>query len=141
MAGFSISSLAEPGLPAHCTPTTPFLSDLSSRFGICIPTPLAALSTLLGTLSIVSWLFAQMPQIYKNYQIKSTAGLSIFFLGEWFLGDATNLFVALLTKQASWQVVIASYYVFVDLCLVFQYFWYTYLKPQLYGGSLHSAVS
>src|SRR4051812_28718470 len=92
------------GLPAHCAPTSSVLTDVSAYFGTCIPTPLAALSTLLGTLSIVSWLFAQMPQIFKNYQIKSTAGLSIFFLSEWLLGDLTNLLGALFLKQATWQI-------------------------------------
>jgi solute carrier family 66 (lysosomal lysine-arginine transporter), member 1 len=114
---------------------------LSSYFHSCIPTPLAAISTLLGTLSIVSWLFAQLPQIYKNYQIKSTAGLSVFFLVEWLLGDATNLLGALFTGQATWQVIIASYYVFVDVCLVVQYFWYSWLTRKFYGESLHSSAS
>ena len=82
-----------------------------------------------------------MPQIYKNYQIKSTAGLSIFFLAEWLLGDATNLLGCLFTKQATWQVIIASYYVFVDMCLVIQYFWYTHLSRKMYGESLHSSSS
>jgi len=48
---------------------------------------------------------------------------------------------ALFTKQAGWQIVVASYYVFVDFCLVVQYFWYTYFKPRIDGGSLHSAGS
>jgi uncharacterized protein with PQ loop repeat len=128
-------------LPQHCTPTTPFLHDLSLYFHTCVPTPLAALSTLLGTLSIVSWLFAQMPQIYKNYKIQSTAGLSAFFLIEWLLGDTTNLLGALFTKQATWQVIIASYYVFVDMCLVIQWAWYTHLKRKIYQRSLHSSAS
>lgn len=141
MAGYSSLAYLEPSLPPHCTPTTPFLLDVSTYFHTCIPTPQAFLSTLLGTLSIVSWLFAQLPQIYKNYQIKSTAGLSVFFLTEWLLGDATNLLGALFTKQATWQVIIASYYVFVDLCLVFQYFWYTHFSAKFYGESLHSSAS
>ena len=107
-----------------------------------MPTPLAAISTLLGTLSIISWLFAQLPQIYKNYQLQSTAGLSMYFLVEWCLGDTTNLLGALFTKQAGWQVVVASYYVFVDVCLVYQFFWYTHIKPQwITGTSLHSGAS
>lgn len=129
------------GLPPHCTPTTPILIDLSARIGVCVPTPLAALSSTLGTLSIISWLFAQMPQIYKNYQIQSTAGLSIFFLTEWLLGDLTNLLGAIFTKQATWQIIIATYYTFVDVCLVIQFFWYTHLKPRWVGSSLHSGNS
>ena len=128
-------------VPEHCAPTTPFLADFSIYFHTCIPTPLAFLSTTLGILSIVSWLFAQLPQIYKNYQLQSTAGLSLFFLVEWCLGDATNLLGALFTRQAGWQVVVAGYYVFVDLCLVSQYLWYAFFKPQIYCGSLHSANS
>jgi solute carrier family 66 (lysosomal lysine-arginine transporter), member 1 len=92
-------------------------------------------------LSIVSWLFAQLPQIYRNHQIQSTAGLSIFFLVEWCLGDATNLLGALFTNQAGWQVVVAGYYVFVDVCLVWQYFWYTYIKPSRDGPISNSSNS
>lgn len=128
-------------LPSYCSPTTPFLVDLSTYFHTCIPTPLAAISTALGTLSIVSWLFAQLPQIYKNHQLQSTAGLSAFFLIEWCLGDATNLLGALFTKQAGWQITVAGYYVFVDVCLVSQYFWYTHFKRRWTGRSLHSASS
>ncbi|KAJ0416102.1 PQ loop repeat-domain-containing protein [Aspergillus carlsbadensis] len=116
------------GLPDHCEPTSPFLASLSSYLHICLPIPLALLSSTLGTLSIVSWLFAQLPQIYKNFQLQSTSGLSIFFLIIWCLGDMGNLLGALFTKQAAWQVIIAGYYVFVDITLVFQFFWYTHYK-------------
>lgn len=118
----------EPTLPAHCEPTSDFLYHLSSTFHTCIPTPLAFLSQLLGTLSILAWLFAQLPQIVKNYKIGSTSGLSIFFLVEWCLGDFGNLLGAAFTHQASWQVTIGGYYVFVDLCLVGQWVWYEKLR-------------
>ncbi|KAL4886395.1 PQ loop repeat-domain-containing protein [Aspergillus karnatakaensis] len=39
-----------------------------------------------------------------------------------------NLLGALLTRQAGWQVIIAGYYVLVDITLVFQFFWYTHYK-------------
>jgi len=118
------------GLPDHCRPTSLYLIRLSSAFNSCVPTSLAFLSTSLGVFSIISWLFAQVPQIYKNYQLQSASGLSIYFLAEWLFGDLTNLLGALLTGQASWQVVLASYYVTVDVILCYQYFWYTYVKPQ-----------
>lgn len=125
-----VDSAAAAILPQHCEPSSSFLAVVSSYLHICIPTPLAFVSSVLGTCSIVSWLFAQLPQIYKNYQIKSTSGLSIYFLIEWCLGDASNLVGALLTRQAGWQVVVAGYYVLVDLTLVFQFFWYTYHHHQ-----------
>ena len=123
-------------LPAHCTPTSQALVRFSSAFHICVPTPLAFLSTSLGIFSIISWLFAQLPQLYKNYQIQSASGLSIFFLAEWLLGDLTNLLGALFTRQATWQWVIASYYVTVDVALVFQYIWYSHVRPWRKGKRL-----
>ncbi|KAI4271002.1 MAG: hypothetical protein L6R38_006962 [Xanthoria sp. 2 TBL-2021] len=113
----------------HCDPTSHFFFAISATFHSCIPTPLALLSSALGILSIISWLFAQLPQVVKNYKLKSASGLSIYFLAEWLLGDLTNLLGALLTRQAAWQVVVAAYYVTVDICLVTQYFWYAHYKP------------
>lgn len=121
-------SALEPSLPAYCTPENDFLLHFSSTFHTCVPTPLAFTSITLGGLSILAWLFAQLPQIYKNWSIQSTSGLSIFFLAEWCLGDISNLLGALFTRQASWQICIGGYYVFVDLCLVGQWIWYERLR-------------
>lgn len=126
MSAFTLFASAQ--LPQHCEPTNHLLRSLSAALGTCIPTPLAALSSLLGALSILSWLCAQLPQIVKNYRLKSTSGLSIYFLGEWCLGDFSNLSGALLTRQAAWQVIIGAYYCFVDLSLVIQWFWYEKLR-------------
>jgi uncharacterized protein with PQ loop repeat len=120
-------SIAQPTLPDFCEPANELLYRLSSTLGTCIPTNLALISTVLGTFSIIAWLFAQLPQIYKNYQLHSTSGLSIYFLAEWLLGDISNLFGSLLTGQATWQVIIACYYCSVDCMLVGQYLWYEYL--------------
>ncbi|RJE23934.1 PQ loop repeat protein [Aspergillus sclerotialis] len=128
-----LKHISSVSLPQHCEPTSPFLTSVSSYLSLCLPTPLAFISFFLGTLSIISWLFAQLPQIYKNYQLQSTSGLSIFFLVIWCLGDSSNLVGAVLTRQAGWQVVIAAYYVFVDVTLVFQFFWYTHLKARKDG--------
>ena len=116
-------------LPAHCEPQGDFLAGISSLLGTCIPTYTGFFSTLLGNLSILAWLFAQMPQVFKNYRLQSTAGLSVYFLIEWLLGDTTNLVGAILTHQASWQVVLATYYTTVDVVLVCQYFYYTRFHP------------
>ncbi|KAL9120679.1 MAG: hypothetical protein Q9187_002764 [Circinaria calcarea] len=127
-------TIATPSLPDHCLPQNQFLLRISSSFHTCVPTPLAFISTLLGSLSILSWLFAQLPQIFKNYSLQATSGLSIFFLMEWCLGDTTNLLGALLTRQATWQITVAGYYVCVDVVLVSQYIWYTYYKAWRKGS-------
>ena len=123
-------------LPAHCAPTSEALVRFSSAFDTCVPTPLAFLSTTLGIFSLISWLFAQLPQLYKNYQIQSASGLSIYFLAEWLLGDLTNLLGALFTRQATWQWVVAAYYVTVDLAMVVQYIWYSHVRPWRKGKRL-----
>ena len=122
--------MISPQLPNFCTPTNSLLTKISATFHTCVPTPLALLSIVLGILSIVSWLFAQLPQLVKNYRLGSTAGLSVFFLAEWLMGDAGNLVGALLTGQASWQVVVAAYYLTVDVLLLCQYIWYTHLRSK-----------
>jgi solute carrier family 66 (lysosomal lysine-arginine transporter), member 1 len=128
MSLWTLSHHFDPQLPAYCEPENEFLLRFSALFHTCVPTNLAFVSTLLGTLSIVSWLFAQLPQIYKNFQLGSTSGLSIFFLAEWLLGDVSNLLGSLFTRQATWQVIIAMYYCFVDCMLVGQWIWYEHLK-------------
>lgn len=117
-----------PSLPQHCEPSSQLLTAISALLHTCIPTPLALLSSALGTCSIVSWLFAQLPQIYKNFRLKSASGLSFFFLVQWCIGDTSNLLGAVFSKQATWQVIIAAYYVLVDVALVCQYFWYTFYR-------------
>lgn len=135
---FSPLRILEPALPDYCEPANAFLHQFSATFRSCVPTNQALLSSLLGTCSIVAWLFAQLPQIYKNHRLKSTSGLSIFFLAEWLLGDLGNLFGSLFTHQALWQVIIASYYVTVDCALVAQWVWYEKLK---HGRPLRSIWS
>ncbi|KAF3009999.1 hypothetical protein E8E13_011384 [Curvularia kusanoi] len=127
MLPYRMLQFDEPDLPLNCEPAGEILEALSITFNTCIPSYLALISTVLGTCSIISWLFAQMPQIYKNYKLKSTSGLSIYFLAEWLLGDLTNLLGCLFTGQATWQIVIASYYVFVDCGLTGQWLWYEFL--------------
>lgn len=127
MLPYRSPQIDQPSLPPRCEPADEFLEALSITFYTCIPSYLALTSTLLGTCSIISWLFAQLPQIYKNYKLKSTSGLSVYFLTEWLLGDLTNLLGCLFTGQATWQIVIASYYVFVDCGLTGQWIWYELL--------------
>ncbi|KAI9890086.1 MAG: hypothetical protein M1814_004485 [Vezdaea aestivalis] len=124
------SRSAHSALPAHCEPSGPFLRYLSTHLNTCLPSFPALLSSLLGTLSVFAWLFAQVPQIYKNYKLKSASGLSIYFLLEWSLADIANLLGAIFLHQASWQIVVAAYYCTVDFTLVVQYIWYGRIRPQ-----------
>lgn len=76
-----------PDLPPHCLPETPLLVFFSQTFGTCLPSYMSLFSTAAGIVSIISWLFAQMPQIWKNYRRRSVEGLSLGFLAIWLAGD------------------------------------------------------
>ncbi|KAM0753628.1 hypothetical protein T439DRAFT_310412 [Meredithblackwellia eburnea MCA 4105] len=88
-----------------------------------------AISTALGYSSIVAWLGAQMPQLFENWRNGSVEGLALPFLVSWLAGDATNLLGCILTHQLPFQTYLATYFVFVDVGLMSQYIWYTYLHP------------
>lgn len=79
-----------------------------------------AISSFTGSLSFFIWLFAQSPQIVKNYQRKSVDGLSLVFLYQWIAGDVLNLVGCLLTGQLFFQVAVATWFVFVDVVLSVQ---------------------
>ncbi|KAF4603844.1 hypothetical protein EYR40_001017 [Pleurotus pulmonarius] len=91
---------------------------------------LSTLSDMAGYVSIGCWLGAQFPQVLENIRLQSCEGLALPFLGNWFLGDLSNLIGCLLTHQLPFQTYLATYFVFVDLTLVVQYFYY-YRKASL----------
>jgi uncharacterized protein with PQ loop repeat len=73
----------------------------------------------------VAWLGAQLPQVAENYVNQSVEGLSLYFLLNWFLGDATNLLGCVLTHQLPFQTALSTYYVCIDLVLATQYVYYS----------------
>ncbi|CAH7690796.1 PQ loop repeat-domain-containing protein [Phakopsora pachyrhizi] len=86
-----------------------------------------AISDLFGNLSQLFWLFAQVPQIWKNYRLKSVDGISFPFLMSWFAGDFTNLLGCILTDQLPFQRNLAIYFNLVDVILLLQYGCYSKL--------------
>lgn len=140
-------------LPPHCVPASPLLETLSGVFNTCIPSYLSLASTTCGLLSITSWLFAQMPQIWKNYTRGSVEGLSLGFLAIWLAGDICalppnstllghktdllgNFLGAIWTGQMWFQQVVGLYYVLVDCILVLQFFYFSAGTPVLVDDTL-----
>ena len=79
----------------------------------------------LGLVSIACWLFAQLPQMLRNYRLKSAESLSPYFLAEWLAGDAMNLSGCLFAgDQLPSQVYTACYFVCVDVGMIAQYAYY-----------------
>lgn len=63
-----------------------------------------------------------------NLQRSSTEGVSPGFLANWMLGDVLNLLGCLLTRQLPFQTLLATYYCFIDSCLVCQYCLYNVVR-------------
>ncbi|OBA21432.1 hypothetical protein METBIDRAFT_41974 [Metschnikowia bicuspidata var. bicuspidata NRRL YB-4993] len=89
-----------------------------------------AVSRASGILSLVVWLFAQLPQVLENYANQSVAGISPAFLACWISGDATNLAGCILTRALPFQTCLALYYCFIDVILGLQFWYYTAVYPR-----------
>uniref|UniRef100_A0A1D1YJG6 Vacuolar integral membrane protein YDR352W n=1 Tax=Anthurium amnicola TaxID=1678845 RepID=A0A1D1YJG6_9ARAE len=101
---------------------------INTIFGSCISDNQEAFSVILGYLTLVCWLNAQLPQLITNYRNKSVEGLSLPFLLNWLLGDITNFLGGILTDQLKFQIYLAAYFCIVDFILFFQYFYYTWYQ-------------
>lgn len=97
-------------------------------------------SPILGTISLVAWLFAQIPQQIENYNNKSVDGISLHFLCLWFLGDAFNLMGCLLTNQLAFQVILSLYFLLNDLILFSQWYYYSFHYETIDGMEVSLSV-
>lgn len=96
------------------------------------------ISTVSGVLSLGSWMIAQFPQCYEIYQTKSVDGISPLFIFIWVIGDLANFLGCILTNQLFFQYILASYFLFCDLILVSQYWYYgSYLKNKAHHHQHH----
>ncbi|KAI0035930.1 PQ loop repeat-domain-containing protein [Vararia minispora EC-137] len=88
-------------------------------------------SDVTGYVSIACWLGAQFPQVIENIRNQSVEGLALPFLVNWLLGDMTNLIGCILTNQLPFQTYLATYFCFVDISLMLQYFYYSRKAPPM----------
>ncbi|KAI9497352.1 PQ loop repeat-domain-containing protein [Zychaea mexicana] len=110
----------------QCVPAEGYIYWINLIFGDCVYSTQEAISVLLGYLSIVCWLNAQLPQVIENYKIASVDSLSINFLTIWLAGDAANLIGCILTHQLPFQRYLGIYFVFIDVALLVQWIYYTH---------------
>ncbi|KAH9827263.1 vacuolar membrane PQ loop repeat protein [Teratosphaeria destructans] len=83
-----------------------------------------AISGILGSISLASWIFLLVPQLIENYTNASADGISLTFLLIWFVGDVTNLVGAVWARLVPTVVALAAYFCLADAVLVGQVLWY-----------------
>lgn len=95
----------------------------------------SVLSNGFSTLSLMSWICAQLPQIYTNYITKSAAGISPTFLILWFMGDFLSFTSCLLNDVVlKFQVYLSLFFLCNDVALCYQYYYYNSVYPRKYGA-------
>ncbi|GAA5844793.1 hypothetical protein JCM11251_002279 [Rhodosporidiobolus azoricus] len=93
------------------------------------------LANTVGWMSIASWILVYTDPIVLCYKEQSGESLSLLFLFIWLTGDITNLFGSLWQGLIPTVIILALYYTFCDVILIFQVFYYRHKRrthPELY---------
>lgn len=94
-------------------------------FRVCAYSPIEYVGFLSGLCSIAFWIVCQFPQMLQNYQLKTSEGLSGYFLLLWAFGDSYNLVACVLTgDQTPVQMYTAVYFLMSDSVLISQFVLY-----------------
>lgn len=79
-----------------------------------------AVSGITGSISLASWIIVFAPQIYENFRRKSSEGLSLLFIILWLAGDVFNVLGSILQGVLPTMIILAIYYTFADIVLLWQ---------------------
>lgn len=94
-------------------------------FSDCVYTQWETVAFFIGLSSMLFWIVAQLPQFITNIINQSAEALSPWFLFQWLSGDTFNLLGCLLTgDQLVTETLTATYFIFADFAIIFQYIYY-----------------
>ncbi|KAK6204727.1 PQ loop repeat-domain-containing protein [Scheffersomyces amazonensis] len=95
---------------------------------------ISTISSFFSVVSCLSWICAQIPQIFENYKNKSADGISPTFLFLWFMGDFLSFTSCLLNDSVlNFQLYLSVFFLCNDITLFFQYYYYNSVYPRKYG--------
>ncbi|KAI9883611.1 MAG: hypothetical protein M1823_004626 [Watsoniomyces obsoletus] len=89
-----------------------------------------ALSGVFGSISLAAWIFLLVPQLLENYKLGSADGVSLAFIGVWFIGDVANLLGAVGAGLVPTVIALAIYFCSADLILLSQCLYYHYINAK-----------
>uniref|UniRef100_A0A915PH84 Uncharacterized protein n=1 Tax=Setaria digitata TaxID=48799 RepID=A0A915PH84_9BILA len=119
----------------NCTDGITWIMNI---FGDCVDTNLKLIGFIIGFISLFLWLLPLIPQLLQNFRSKRCDGLSIYFILFWIVGDSCNMVGAVITNQQPLQKIIGVYYVFQDMVILSQYFYYSSIYPHRLRTSARS---
>ncbi|KAA6410393.1 MAG: vacuolar membrane PQ loop repeat protein [Lasallia pustulata] len=89
-----------------------------------------AVSGVLGSVSLASWIVLLVPQLVGNYRSKSAEGISLAFLTVWLVGDVANFLGAVWAGLVPTVIALAVYFCFADLVLITQCLYYNIINAR-----------
>ncbi|KAF3230522.1 hypothetical protein TWF192_002568 [Orbilia oligospora] len=99
-----------------------------------------AFSGIFGSISLTSWMFLIVPQLWENFRNQSAEGLSTLFLIIWLLGDICNLTGALWAHLLPTVVALGIYFCLVDFIMLAQLIYYNHYHPLLPDAEAPRAI-
>jgi uncharacterized protein with PQ loop repeat len=86
------------------------------------------LSNLLGFLSSILWAFVIVPQMYQNYQNKSSDAISLSLILLWIVGDFLSMFSAQVKNISPIVTYVAIYHIVLGTIFLAQIIYYRHYK-------------
>lgn len=103
---------------------------IKSVFGDCVSTSSEKAGFVLGLLSTIIWMYAQIPQIIMMFKTGNTDGLSYGFLCFLVIGDICNLVGAINNGGLITQIITSVWFIIVDGFCNIQYVYIKWIKPK-----------
>ncbi|CAL6019573.1 Seven_transmembrane protein 1 [Hexamita inflata] len=114
-------------------PTNDYNKFIAGVFGECISGTGGVTSFIFGWISIAFGFFSYYPQIRMNFLLKRSEAMSVALLVCWIAGDLFNIISCYILDQLFTQKLMSVVFVFFDVIMIFQHFYY--LQPKNQGVS------
>lgn len=102
----------------------PYIVWMYDFMGMCVHSANEQASFYVAIISLICWIIGCVPQIITNFRKGHADGLSPVLLAQWMVGDGSSLIGTILSSQMTTQIVLAAYFVVIDVTLISQYVFY-----------------
>lgn len=102
----------------------PYVEWMYNLMGQCVHSPLEQSSFYVGLGSLALYIVSGIPQVIENFMKGNADGLSPYTLAMFIIGDSSNLLGAILTRQLFTQILLAIYFVTIEVILISQFLFY-----------------
>eukprot|EP00474_Spongospora_subterranea_P009028 CRZ09486.1 hypothetical protein [Spongospora subterranea] len=120
-------------MPCVCEPASidgyEYSQWIGSLFGACAYSPMEKTAYIFGSISLVTWLVALLPQIVSIYKSKTGAGISRTFIMIWIFGGLCMFLGGRLTNTPLPISLLGLYIVMSNVVILCQIIYYSRVGP------------